>query len=382
VGETILNFIDLFSGAGGLSCGLEMSGMRCLLGADINKDAIKTFEHNHPHAVGFSDDIRLLDKKTLRKLTNDQTIHAVVGGPPCQGFSTVGTGDPNDKRNTLFREFVRIVAITKPYFVVIENVTGLLAQKNEKTLMAIIEQFNNLGYHLECRVLSSQHYGVPEKRRRTIIIGSRANKKIIFPNPSHDIQVGRTLVPAVTVGEALKDLSTTDGRLLNHNVESAAKLNTLDKKRLERIPEGRGIRYPEDERNYLPSSLKLNVNWEEIKEGRFRQIKYQRLDRTKPSPTIMTGRTSYYHPTEHRYLTAREAAKLQSFPNEFEFFGTLTSQWRQIGNAVPPLMGRAIGRAILQMYKDSAKNKNEPSNSTHSIKKRISDIRGKAFVYK
>ena len=124
-----LNFIDVFSGAGGLSCGLEMAGHKCLLGVDFDQHAINTFAKNHKHAQTYCGDITKLSTKMLKELTAGQKIHAVVGGPPCQGFSTAGAGNPKDSRNKLFLEFVRVVKVTKPNFIVMENVTGIVAKK-------------------------------------------------------------------------------------------------------------------------------------------------------------------------------------------------------------------------------------------------------------
>src|SRR5574343_1700135 len=126
-----LNFIDVFSGAGGLSCGLEMAGLNCLLGIDNDVHAMATFAHNHPHSKVFCGDIKKLTPELLGALTQNKPVHAVVGGPPCQGFSTVGIGDPNDSRNGLFLQFLRITKELRPYFVIIENVTGIMKKKNE-----------------------------------------------------------------------------------------------------------------------------------------------------------------------------------------------------------------------------------------------------------
>jgi DNA (cytosine-5)-methyltransferase 1 len=374
-----LNFIDVFAGAGGLSCGMEMAGMRCLLGVDHDKHAMATFARNHKHAEVYCGDITKLTKKKLFDLIGKNKIHAVVGGPPCQGFSTVGTGDPKDQRNSLFLQFVRIVKLTKPEFVVMENVTGLLAKKNEKTLQAIFKRFSSLGYHMGVQVMSAEKYGVPEKRRRTIIIGSKINEEPVFPKPSHDVIMAKTYRPPCTVGDALKSLKTKKGELFNHDLEMAKVSDPLDQKRLKKIPEGQGIRYEKDEKKFLPPKLRLGVDWKNMREGRFRQTKYYRLDRQKPSPTIMTHRHSYYHPVEPRFLTQREAAALQSFPNDFVFEGPLSAQWRQIGNAVPPLLGKAIGKALLNMHKKGeikAKTKKKGKVETD-----IHSIRGKAFVY-
>jgi len=369
--NTPLNFIDIFSGAGGLSCGLELAGMRCLLGIDFDKNAIETFKNNHKNANTFCGSVIELTEKKLLELTKNQDIHAVVGGPPCQGFSTVGLGNPDDLRNTLFKEFIRLVKITNPYYIIIENVTGLIAKKNEKTLHNIFKLFHKMGYTLDVQVMSAENYGVPERRRRTIILGSRINDKIIFP------KLG---TKKITVGDALKSLKCNDGKIYNHDISLAGIKSPLEHARIKCIPEGCGIRYEKDEQAYLPKKLKLGIDWSSIKENRLRQTKYQRLDRQKPSPTIMTHRHNYFHPTEHRYLTQREAAAIQSFPNDFKFYGPLSSQWRQIGNAVPPKLGLALGRAVLSMYQ----NKNEKLKMKKEITKSeevVSKMRKKAFLY-
>jgi DNA (cytosine-5)-methyltransferase 1 len=371
--KTKLNFIDLFSGAGGLSCGLELAGMNCVLGVDMDKNAIETFKNNHHAAEAFCGSIVDLSATKIKELTKGQTIHAVVGGPPCQGFSTVGLGNPNDQRNHLFKEFIRIVKITNPYFVVIENVTGLLAKKNEKTIQSIFKIFSKLGYSLDVQVMSAENYGVPERRRRTIIIGSRINQAITFPKTNQNI---------VTVGEALKNLKAPNGKYFNHDIAAAKIKSALETARIACIPEGRGVRYEIDEKTYFKTKkLKLNVDWKNLRENRFRQTKYQRLDRKKPSPTIMTHRHNYFHPTENRYLTQREAAALQSFPNDFQFYGPLSAQWRQIGNAVPPLLGKAIGSAIVEMHNEKILTKTVKVSRLTS-KDLVINVRKKAFVYK
>ncbi len=371
--NTALNFIDVFSGAGGLSCGLELAGMRCLLGVDMDKNAIETFKANHLHANTYCGSVLDLTEKKLKELINNQTVHAVVGGPPCQGFSTVGLGNPNDLRNSLFREFVRLVKITNPYYVIIENVTGLLAKKNEKTLANIFKLFHKMGYNLDVQVMSAENYGVPERRRRTIIIGSRINESIIFPKPNTKI---------MTVGDALKNLKAPNGKFFNHDIELAAIKKKIELERIKCIPEGCGIRYEKDEKAYFKkSSLKLGVDWKNLRENRFRQTKYQRLDTKKPSPTIMTHRHNYFHPLEPRYLTQREAAALQSFPNDFKFMGPLSAQWRQIGNAVPPKLGLALGKAILSMYAEKKMKIIKKTNNKSSSEELVTTIRKRAFNY-
>lgn len=348
-----LNFIDLFSGCGGFSTGMELAGHRCLLGVDFDKDAINTFNLNHKDAESFCGDIKKLSKSKLEELLKGQSVDMVIGGPPCQGFSTIGKGEATDDRNSLFKEFVRIVKHTDPKIVIFENVTGILASKNKNTLAQIFKCFEDLGYKMDARVLSSEEYGVPETRRRTIIIGSKNCSLPIFPQITHG---ERGVMTLNTVGDAFKDLRSEDGCIYNHDVELAQLSKKIDFDRLKCIPEGKYIRYKKDEEKYLPKKLHFGVNWEELGEGRFRQAKLQRLDRNLPSPTILTSRTSYYHPVENRYLTPREAAACQSFPNEFIFTGSTTSQFRQIGNAVPPLMAMAIGEVVKKMISFKGKS--------------------------
>ena len=319
-----LNFIDLFSGCGGLSYGLEMAGHRCLLGVDFDKDSIESFKTNHPGVQTYLGDIKYLQSQKFK----NKEIHMVVGGPPCQGFSTIGKGITQDNRNFLFLEFARVVKQIKPQIILFENVTGLLAKKNRSVLNSIFKEFQQSGYEMEARVLSSEEYGVPEMRRRAIITGKKNIEVSLFPRVTHG-ERGR--YPTNTVGDVFRDLKAPDGKIYNHDVEHAQIKNEIDRKRLNYIPEGKYIRYKRDEDKFLPNKLKYEIDWNQLSEGRFRQAKLQRLDRKLPSPTILTSRTSYYHPTECRYLTPREAAACQSFPNDFKFTGSLTSQFRQIG---------------------------------------------------
>ncbi len=346
-------FVDLFSGAGGLSCGLEMAGWKCAFAVDNNQEAITTFSENHKGVPTYVDDVSKLKGTVLKKILGDKKISLICGGPPCQGMSTVGEGIPNDPRNFLFLQFVRIVKTIKPDFVLMENVTGLLGKKNDKILKGVLREFKKLGYIMHVRVMSAENYGVPQKRRRTIFIGNRLGHETEFPIPTHGNST--KLKPLVTIGDAIGNMKTKKGEIFNHDIESAKISKELIRKRVEKIPEGKGIRYEEDEKEYLPKKLWLGVDWTTIGEGRLREEQYHRLGRDEVAPTIMTSRHTYFHPTETRYLTCREAAAIQSFPNEFKFVGTVSQQWRQIGNAVPPLLGSAIGKAILKNLKEKKK---------------------------
>ena len=370
-------FIDLFSGAGGLSCGFEKAGLTCLAGIDFLKPAIETFKKNHKNAIGIDGDIRKILIKDFKKKIKNQKVNIICGGPPCQGFSTIGPGDAKDSRNHLFLEFVRFVKELKPEIIVLENVTGLLAKKNIKTLQSIFNCFEELGYDLNARVLSSHHYGAPQIRRRVILIGNRIKIENIYPQKkfSNVGEISSKLQSPRTVSWAFKNLINFKNKSFNHNIETASIKSELEISRISHVPEGKSIRYERDEKKFLPKKLWFNHDWSEMGEKRFREAKFARLDRSKPSPTIVTGSRMYYHPIENRYLTTREAASLQSFPAEFEFFGSITSQWTQIGNAVPPLMAEAIGDAVKKMLKNKKKKikKNKQTN--------IEFIRSTAFNY-
>ena len=364
-------FIDLFSGAGGMSCGLEMAGFECLLGVDSDPIAIQTFQLNHKNAETIVGDLREISVETIQQAIGKQKIDLICGGPPCQGFSTIGQNNHQDQRNFLFWEFLRIIKSLKPDYVIMENVTGLLSRKNEVTLNVILESFTQIGYKVDIKVLSAHHYGVPEKRRRTILLANRFQVKNLYPEILFSNEE-----EARTVAWALENLITDQGDIFNHDIEQAQITNSLEKKRLSYIPEGGSVRYEKDQKKYLPPELWFDINWEQLLERRFREAKLRRLDRATSAGTINTSRTTYYHPTENRYLTAREAAAIQSFPANFIFCGTVTQQWRQIGNAVPPLMAKAIGQGILNL--DQQK---ENMETTIEIPK-IDEIRAEAFTYR
>lgn len=371
-------FIDLFSGAGGMSCGLEIAGFQCLLGIDQDKTAIETFQLNHKQAQTIASDIRNISTEQIKEIIQNQKVDIICGGPPCQGFSTIGSNNKEDTRNFLFWEFIRIVEALNPDYILMENVTGILARKNEKTLEMILKCFTNLGYTVDIKVLSAHHYGVPEKRRRTIILGNKFGVANIYPEQlfKNSAEENSNLPLPRNVGWALQNLCEINGKFFNHDLNMAQIPNELEKKRIRYIPEGKSVRYEKDQLAYLPQELWFDVDWKSLHEERFREAKLNRLNNNSCSGTINTNRISYYHPTEDRYLTAREAAAIQSFPPDYIFCGTLTQQWKQIGNAVPPLLAKAIAQSILKL--DRRKDVMEKTCSIQDV----SLVRATAFSYK
>jgi DNA (cytosine-5)-methyltransferase 1 len=340
-----LNAIDLFCGAGGMSLGLKMAGYNVRLGLDFVKDCELTHDLNFPGIPFICGDISdvkgadILDKIGLKK--GELTL--VSGGPPCQGFSTINGKSRflENPKNKLFVEFVRIIEELSPTWFLMENVYGLITMESGKVRDAIFEAFNNIGYSVDARVLNAADYGVPQNRKRTIFIGNNKGYKIEFPEPTHgesisqlDFFSSQQLEPYVTVGDALSGI-TNKSKLHNHILPVHDKL-VLE--RMSYVPEG-------GDQRFIPEGIKPPQKFKNT---------YGRLHRAKPSNTIHTrfdvaSTGSLYHPTENRALTVREGARLQSFPDNFKFAGKKGSQYRQVGNAVPPLLARAIGEKLLEI---------------------------------
>ena len=329
-----MRFIDLFCGCGGLTLGLEKAGHKCVLGVDNDADAIATFKNNFPHAKTWSREIKKLSDRRLQSLKN---VKMVVGGPPCQAFSTLGSlGRHKDKRGRLFLEFVRVVEVVNPKIILFENVPAIMAPGNKKVWKRIQYLFDDLGYELEARVMNSAAFGVAQNRLRCFIIGRNDGKEIVFPKASH----GAGRKELVTVKDVFRP-----GLSRKSDVAAAQITCEEKKKRIVHIEEGRSIRYQHDEK-MLPKKLRFDIDWDELPEGRLRQARLQRLNSKSQAPTIVTSPYQYFHPMKNRYLTAGEAAAIQSFPKSFIFEGRKQSKWRQIGNAVPPRLAYAIGKVL------------------------------------
>ncbi len=371
-----LNFIDLFCGAGGLSYGLQKSGMNCLAGIDFLPSAIETFNRNHKEGVGICCDIRNIKTSEINRIIKRRRVHLICGGPPCQGFSTIGTNDARDSRNHLFMQYIKFVETFKPNYIVLENVTGLLSKKNTNTLASIFKEFEDRGYHMDAAVLSAHHYGVPQHRRRVVLIGNNLEIENQFPRKqfnNYDENI-KGYKKVKTVGWAFEKKLSYRNKSYNHDIDIAEIKKDIEKERIKHIPPGRSVRYERDE-ELLPKELRFDVDWNNIREKRFREAKLFRLDPNRPSPTIVTDGRRYYHPSEDRYLTVREAASLQSFPPNFKFAGAQTKMWVQIGNAVPPRLAESIGESIISMHK------NKKKKVVHNKNRDIEILRSIAFKY-
>lgn len=364
--QKIHRFIDLFCGAGGLSVGFERAGFKCIFANDIEKDFVETFRANHPHAEALLDDIRNLTGKVIFEKTGlrKSEIELIVGGPPCQGFSTVGKRWIDDPRNKLFKEYYRIVSEVEPRVFVFENVTGLLSMGGGAVLEEIIQLFSELGYRVQYKVLNAVEYGVPQHRERVIIVGSTMkDKKFQYPEPTHTASsslLNNHLKPALTMAEALSDLPLIKAgeKVEKYKTEPQNDYQRARRKNCEvltyhdapghgksllnvisRVPEGGAM--ADIPKEHRPKTGYPNS--------------YARLWWDRPTTTLTRNfgtpsSARCIHPKCHRGLTTREGARIQSFDDDFIFTGSRSSRNLQIGNAVPPLLAEAVGREVKKLF--------------------------------
>lgn len=386
--------IDLFAGAGGLSEGLSQAGFNCIFANELSPAHSVTLKNNHPETIVETDDIRNLKPEEIRKSLgiSKGELDLLAGGPPCQGFSVnAPSRSIEDERNHLFQDFLRFVEAFDPKIVLIENVPGMVSFEKGGTVTAILESLKKLGYQATIRVLFAAHYGVPQTRWRTIFIASKigVEPELMYPLPTHYAKgranfatkyKGKSLVldqslleklpPGTTIEEAIGDLPKIENgkgndvmeyiappksrfqnivrkgsnAVYNHLSAGLGKANLV---RLPHIPPGGSWRdIPFD---LLPEGMKRAKRTDHTK-------RYGRLDPNGLGSTILTKCDphwgTYIHPEQDRVISVREAARIQSFPDTFRFYGTTSEQYEQVGNAVPPLFAKAIGEAIAAHLKE------------------------------
>lgn len=347
--------VELFAGAGGLSIGLEHAGINVVIANEIMPDFAATLKANHPHTNVINDDIHKIDFTTeLRKL-GLESVDVLSGGPPCQGFSTIGSKNRKDPRNSLFYEYLRAVVETKPKYTIFENVSGFKRMYDGFAYETLKKELDSLGYDTVDGILNAADYGAPQIRYRTIVLGwKRGLPPLELPKVTHGNKAG--LLPYLTLMDAIGDLPALSAGgivseydqppqndyqrkmrgmqkvLLEHNASNyGAKMQEI----LRVIPEGGSIKD-------LPERLRPKSGYCNT---------YARLLPNVPSPTITRNfgtpsSSRCVHPYQPRALSTREGARLQGFPDNYRFVGGKQSKNLQIGNAVPPILGEAIARAI------------------------------------
>ncbi len=348
--------VDIFSGAGGLSLGAEMAGINVRYAVEINKSASETFALNHPHANVLCKDIK---EVKLQDFSCPGEVFVVMGGPPCQGFSMSNTRNRtmDNPKNHLFKEFVRLVKELNPVWFIFENVWGITNIEHGDIVPEIAKCFEDLGYRVSYKVLWAHEYGVPQKRNRFFMVGNRDGIVYDFPKPfDYEVTVRDAIedLPVLHNGSSdeklpyrlSKDKASKYARLMRGRLRLSRQNyvslnNNLVIKRYSHIPQGGNWRD-------IPEELMINyADKSRCHSGIYRRLKYD-----APSVVISNYRKSMLiHPEQDRGLSVREAARIQSFPDNFIFKGPISHIQQQIGNAVPPLLAKAVVEQILSYYK-------------------------------
>lgn len=338
-----LKVLDLFCGAGGLSLGFQRAGYEIVGGVDFDSFAMETHRANFKSRFEYCGDIKTIsDDLILRELSD---VDVIIGGPPCQGFSIANRyeREAEDPRNKLFFEFMRFVQIIKPKVFVIENVPGILTKDSGYAKDRILDITSNgsTRYKTSVGVLNAKDYGVPQLRKRAFFIGFREDLNRVF-----DFEMIKKSVIETTVADAIGDLCvpsvTSSSTLRNYLCDSELIFNNEKTAHKKEVIERMSYVKPGENWSSVPQHL-----WDTSRNNRHSSA-YRRLSLDKPSITIDTGHMNYFHPIENRVPTVRESARIQTFPDSFVFKGGKGAQYRQVGNAVPPLLSKAIGEAILE----------------------------------
>lgn len=341
---------DLFCGVGGLSQGFIWAGCEITIGIEFDREIANSFNINHPQTDVYAEDIRNIDFNLLHK--KHPKIDIVIGGPPCQGFSQKGKRlSVNDERNFLFKSYVDFVKIFSPKYFVLENVPEIITTSNGFFKDEIISSFNSLGYDVTFGILHAVDFGVPQDRRRAVFLGQKGNLEISLPSPICEKNTVKDAIydlPFISSGEGteisrydkapkskLQRFLRGDTEVLYNHV--ATKHSKIALERLSLIPKGAGKEAlpPEHHTKSIYSGTWCRL----IEDGVATTI-------TTRFDTPSSGR--FTHPVLNRCLTVREAARIQTFPDSFRFYGPKTSQMKQVGNAVPPLMSFAIAKEIIK----------------------------------
>lgn len=334
--------LDLFCGAGGLSVGFERNNFEVKLAIDNAPHAINTYNYNHVNKVAKEVDIKNIDPDFFDEIGD---IDGIIGGPPCQGFSTAGQRIIDDERNELYRDYFKILEHVRPKFFLIENVKGILTFAKGAVVDDIYKRAENLGYKVFHQILSSECYGVPQVRKRVFFIGLRKDLlhgDFIFPEGNDE---------RVSIFDAIGDLPSLDKCEDNtkYNLKPITDYQRYIRGDCTELHNHLQSNHTEAVKNAItlvPEGGSIKDIPEELRNGRNYHALLRKMDSSKPSLCIDTGHRTYFHYSEKRVPSVRENARLQSFPDSFVFLGPKQEQYRQVGNAVPPLLAEKLSKAI------------------------------------
>ncbi|MBQ7573770.1 MAG: DNA cytosine methyltransferase [Clostridia bacterium] len=349
------NVIDLFSGVGGLSYGFsKLPQFKILVANEIEKDIATAYSLNHPNVQMLNCDINNLTKEMVEKVLQGRKVDLVIGGPPCQSYSTLGKRQMDERAN-LFMQYKRVLKILQPKAFVFENVIGLLSMDKGKLFGQIRAEFEELGYELKYQVLDAVNFGVPQHRERVILVGFKGFNNFTYPTPTH----GEGLKPYVTLNDAIGDLpALKSGEEKNTYIKGITNeflefvrdnsLNTI----VEHIAPKNGAHLIKimqtlkdgQSKDDLPKDIRPKSGYGNT---------YAKLWWNKPSTTITRNfacpsSSRCIHPRDSRAMSIREGARLQSFPDNYKFYGSDNMKRLEIGNAVPPLLSIAIAKQMLK----------------------------------
>lgn len=353
------NVVDLFSGVGGLSYGFsKMPEFNILAANEIEKDISIAYTLNHPTVSMFNCDINQLTEEKIQEVLKGQRVDLIVGGPPCQSYSTLGKRQM-DERAGLFMQYKRILTILNPKAFVFENVSGILSMDKGRLFERIKSEFESLGYQLKYKLLDAVDYGVPQHRERVILVGFKGENRFEYPQPTY----GEGLKPYITLEEAIGDLPSIKSGQTNNTFDSSVSNDFLNfvRKSDETMTEHSAPKNGEHLIKIM-EALKDGQSKDELPEDIRPKSgygnTYAKLWWKKPSTTITRNfacpsSSRCIHPRDSRAMSIREGARLQSFPDDYKFYGSDGMKRLEIGNAVPPLLSKVIAEQMLKALENS-----------------------------
>ena len=353
------NVVDLFSGVGGLSYGFsKMPEFNILAANEIEKDISIAYTLNHPNVAMLNCDINQLTEEKFQEILKGKRVDLIVGGPPCQSYSTLGKRQMDERAN-LFMQYKRILTILNPKAFVFENVSGILSMDKGRLFERIKSEFESLGYQLKYKLLDAVDYGVPQHRERVILVGFKGENKFEYPQPTY----GEGLKPYITLEEAIGDLPSIKSGQTNNTFDSSFSNDFLnfvrksDETMTEHSAPNNGehlIKIMEalkdgQSKDELPEDIRPKSGYGNT---------YAKLWWKKPSTTITRNfacpsSSRCIHPRDSRAMSIREGARLQSFPDDYKFYGSDGMKRLEIGNAVPPLLSKVIAEQMLKALENS-----------------------------